>query len=79
MSVSIADRLSASREVDVFPNQVGLRYNPRSRRALRDTLLQEAQKSVRFLVRTSPGCVVPEIQFVAPGGGDLLPDAGATH
>ncbi len=28
-------------------------------------------ESVRFLLRTSPGCVVPEIQFLQPGGGNL--------
>jgi NAD(P)-dependent dehydrogenase (short-subunit alcohol dehydrogenase family) len=39
----------------------------------------DVAESVRFLIRTSPGCVVPEIQFTAPGGGDLLPDAGAAH
>ena len=28
-------------------------------------------EAVRYLVKTSPGCVVPEIQFVQPGGGAL--------
>ncbi|MTD43039.1 SDR family NAD(P)-dependent oxidoreductase [Conexibacter sp. W3-3-2] len=32
---------------------------------------QDIAESVRFLIRTSPGCVVPEIQYVQPGGGDL--------
>ena len=26
-------------------------------------------ESVRYLLRTSPGCVIPEIQFLQPGGG----------
>ncbi len=36
----------------------------------------DVAESVRFLIKTSPGCVVPEIQFTAPGGGDLRSDAG---
>ena len=37
---------------------------------------QDIAESVRYLLKTSPGCVVPEIQFLQPGGG-LLPDAGS--
>ena len=36
---------------------------------------QDISESVRYLLKTSPGCVVPEIQFLQPGGG-LLPNAG---
>lgn len=36
---------------------------------------QDIAESVRYLLRTSSGCVVPEIQFLQPGGG-LLPNAG---
>jgi NAD(P)-dependent dehydrogenase (short-subunit alcohol dehydrogenase family) len=32
-------------------------------------------EAVRYLLKTSPGCVVPEIQFTQPGGG-MLPGAG---
>jgi NAD(P)-dependent dehydrogenase (short-subunit alcohol dehydrogenase family) len=32
---------------------------------------QDIAESVRYLLRTSPGCVVPEIQFLQPGGGSL--------
>ncbi len=35
---------------------------------------QDIAESVRYLLKTSPGCVVPEIQFLQPGGG-LLPNA----
>ena len=43
-----------------------------------DTMIQpdDIAESVRFLLRTSPGCVVPEIQFVQPGGGPSSLDAG---
>jgi NAD(P)-dependent dehydrogenase (short-subunit alcohol dehydrogenase family) len=37
--------------------------------------VQDIAESVRFLLRTSPGCVVPEIQFLQPGGDPL---AGAS-
>ena len=37
---------------------------------------QDIAESVRYLLKTSPGCVVPEIQFLQPGGG-LLPNASA--
>ena len=37
---------------------------------------QDISESVRYLLKTSPGCVVPEIQFLQPGGG-LLPNASA--
>ena len=30
-------------------------------------------ESVRYLLKTSPGCVIPEIQFLQPGGGLLPP------
>jgi NAD(P)-dependent dehydrogenase (short-subunit alcohol dehydrogenase family) len=38
-----------------------------------DTMIQatDIAESVRFLLRTSPGCVVPEIRFEQPGGGPL--------
>jgi NAD(P)-dependent dehydrogenase (short-subunit alcohol dehydrogenase family) len=29
-------------------------------------------ESVRFMLRTSPACVVPEIMFVRPGGGESI-------
>jgi hypothetical protein len=32
---------------------------------------QDVAESVRYLLKTSPGCVVPEIQFLQPGGGAL--------
>lgn len=32
---------------------------------------QDISESVRYLLKTSPGCVVPEIQFLQPGGGNL--------
>ncbi len=35
---------------------------------------QDIAESVRYLLKTSPGCVVPEIQFLQPGGG-LIPNA----
>jgi len=34
---------------------------------------QDIAESVRYLTKTSPGCVVPEIQFIAPGAGPTLP------
>ena len=36
-----------------------------------DQMIQPADiaEAVRYLLRTSSGCVVPEIQFVGPGGG----------
>ena len=34
---------------------------------------RDIAESVRYLLKTSPGCVVPEIQFLQPGGGPLLP------
>jgi NAD(P)-dependent dehydrogenase (short-subunit alcohol dehydrogenase family) len=34
---------------------------------------QDIAESVRYLLKTSPGCLVPEIQFVAPGSGPTLP------
>ncbi|MEA2302791.1 MAG: hypothetical protein QOH43_71 [Solirubrobacteraceae bacterium] len=36
---------------------------------------QDVAESVRYLLKTSPGCVVPEIQFLQPGGG-ALPSIG---
>jgi NAD(P)-dependent dehydrogenase (short-subunit alcohol dehydrogenase family) len=38
-----------------------------------ETMIQPADiaESVRFLLRTSPGCVVPEIQFLQAGGGPV--------
>jgi NAD(P)-dependent dehydrogenase (short-subunit alcohol dehydrogenase family) len=43
-----------------------------------DTMIQpgDVAESVRFLLRTSPGCVVPEIQFIQPGGGPSSLSAG---
>jgi NAD(P)-dependent dehydrogenase (short-subunit alcohol dehydrogenase family) len=32
-------------------------------------------EAVRYLLKTSPGCVVPELQFVAPEG--MMPALGA--
>ncbi len=32
---------------------------------------RDVAESVRYLLRTSPGCVIPEIQFLPPGGGAL--------
>jgi NAD(P)-dependent dehydrogenase (short-subunit alcohol dehydrogenase family) len=32
---------------------------------------QDVAEAVRYLLKTSPGCVVPEIQFLQPGGGAL--------
>ena len=32
----------------------------------------DVAESVRFLLTTSPGCLIPEIQFVRPGGGPAL-------
>jgi NAD(P)-dependent dehydrogenase (short-subunit alcohol dehydrogenase family) len=32
---------------------------------------QDIAESIRFLLRTSPNCVVPELQFVRPGDGDI--------
>jgi NAD(P)-dependent dehydrogenase (short-subunit alcohol dehydrogenase family) len=37
---------------------------------------QDIAESVRFLLRTSPACVVPEIMFERPGG-ELIPQASA--
>jgi NAD(P)-dependent dehydrogenase (short-subunit alcohol dehydrogenase family) len=34
---------------------------------------QDIAESVRYLLKTSPGCVVPEIRFIAPGSGPTLP------
>jgi NAD(P)-dependent dehydrogenase (short-subunit alcohol dehydrogenase family) len=41
-----------------------------------ETMIQptDISESVRYLLRTSPGCVVPEIRFEQPGGG-LVPGA----
>jgi NAD(P)-dependent dehydrogenase (short-subunit alcohol dehydrogenase family) len=36
--------------------------------------VQDVVESVRFLLRLSPGCVVPEVVFTAPGG-ELMPSA----
>ena len=33
----------------------------------------DVAESVRYLLRTSPGCVIPEIRFEQPGGGLGLP------
>jgi 3-oxoacyl-[acyl-carrier protein] reductase len=40
-----------------------------------DTMIrpEDISESVRYLLRTSPGCVVPEIQFLQPGGGPFIP------
>ena len=40
-----------------------------------DTMIrpEDIAESVRYLLKTSPGCVVPEIQFLQPGGGPLIP------
>jgi NAD(P)-dependent dehydrogenase (short-subunit alcohol dehydrogenase family) len=32
---------------------------------------QDIAESIRFLLRTSPNCVVPELQFLRPGEGDI--------
>jgi NAD(P)-dependent dehydrogenase (short-subunit alcohol dehydrogenase family) len=32
---------------------------------------QDIAESIRFLLRTSPNCVVPELQFIRPGDGDI--------
>jgi NAD(P)-dependent dehydrogenase (short-subunit alcohol dehydrogenase family) len=32
---------------------------------------QDIAESIRFLLRTSPNCVVPELQFVRPGDSDI--------
>lgn len=32
---------------------------------------QDIAESIRFLLRTSPNCVVPEVQFIRPGDGDI--------
>ncbi len=37
---------------------------------------QDIAESVRYLLKTSPGCVVPEIQFLQPGGGAIPNAAG---
>ncbi|WP_372791925.1 SDR family NAD(P)-dependent oxidoreductase [Paraconexibacter sp.] len=37
---------------------------------------QDIAEAVRYLLRTSPGCVVPEIQFLQPGGGALPGNLG---
>jgi hypothetical protein len=34
---------------------------------------QDIAESVRYLLKTSPGCLVPEIQFIMPGSGPTLP------
>jgi NAD(P)-dependent dehydrogenase (short-subunit alcohol dehydrogenase family) len=34
---------------------------------------QDIAESVKFLLRLSPGCIVPEIMFEQPGGGPLTP------
>ncbi len=38
-----------------------------------ETMIQQADiaEAVRYLLKTSPGCVVPEIRFEQPGGGAL--------
>lgn len=38
-----------------------------------DTMITpgDIAESVRYLLRTSPGCVIPEIRFEQPGGGPL--------
>jgi NAD(P)-dependent dehydrogenase (short-subunit alcohol dehydrogenase family) len=35
---------------------------------------QDVAESVRYLLKTSPGCVIPEIRFEQPGGGLGLPE-----
>jgi ketoreductase len=42
-----------------------------------DTMIttEDIAESVRYLLRTSPGCVIPEIRFEPPGGGPLTPDS----
>jgi NAD(P)-dependent dehydrogenase (short-subunit alcohol dehydrogenase family) len=37
---------------------------------------RDIAESVRYLLKVTPGCLVPEIQFIAPGGGPVLPGAG---
>ena len=32
---------------------------------------QDIAESIRFLLRTSPHCIVPEIQFIRPGNGEV--------
>ena len=32
---------------------------------------QDIAESIRFLLRTSPNCVVPELQFMRPGASDV--------
>ena len=32
---------------------------------------QDIAESIRFLLRTSPNCVVPELQLIRPGDGDI--------
>jgi NAD(P)-dependent dehydrogenase (short-subunit alcohol dehydrogenase family) len=34
---------------------------------------QDIGESVRYLLKLSPGCVIPEIQFIRPGSGPALP------
>jgi NAD(P)-dependent dehydrogenase (short-subunit alcohol dehydrogenase family) len=34
---------------------------------------EDIAEGVRYLLKTSPGCVVPEMQFIPPGGGPLIP------
>jgi NAD(P)-dependent dehydrogenase (short-subunit alcohol dehydrogenase family) len=34
---------------------------------------EDIAEAVRYLLKTSPGCLVPEIQFIAPGSGPTLP------
>jgi NAD(P)-dependent dehydrogenase (short-subunit alcohol dehydrogenase family) len=40
-----------------------------------DSMIQvsDLAESVRVLLKLSPGCVIPEIMFLAPGGGPLVP------
>jgi NAD(P)-dependent dehydrogenase (short-subunit alcohol dehydrogenase family) len=40
-----------------------------------ETMIQtsDVSEAVRYLLKTTPGCVIPEIQFIQPGGGLNLP------
>jgi NAD(P)-dependent dehydrogenase (short-subunit alcohol dehydrogenase family) len=40
-----------------------------------ETMIQtsDVSEAVRYLLKTTPGCVIPEIQFTQPGGGLSLP------
>ena len=40
-----------------------------------ETMIQtsDVAEAVRYLLKTTPGCVIPEIQFIQPGGGLNLP------